>query len=108
LHLISVFQPLPYGIMKEEAELIIIDKESFGSTLARNPARAESMSRILSERRAGLDAEGERLDAAVLVRRRKDLSGQIPVQDQRFFRANIDERKVIILRTISYLKSTPL
>jgi hypothetical protein len=63
--------------MKEDAEFIIIDKESSGSTLARNPAIAESMSRILSERRAGLEAEHERLDATALERRRKGVSGQI-------------------------------
>jgi CobQ-like glutamine amidotransferase family enzyme len=67
------------------AEFIIIDKESFGSTLARNPAIAESMIRILSERRAGLDAERERLDAAALERRRKDVSGQILFRIRDFF-----------------------
>ena len=50
--------------VKEDAELIVIEKESFGSTFAQNPAIAVSLSRILSERQAGLDAERERLDAA--------------------------------------------
>lgn len=54
-----------------------ISMENFGSTLTQNPANAESLSRILSERQAGLDAEGERLDAAALERRKKDASGQM-------------------------------
>ena len=61
----------------EDAEFIVVDKESFRSTLANNPSLAESMSHILSERQAGLDAERERLDAAGVERRKKDVSGKL-------------------------------
>ena len=71
--------------VKEDAEFIVIDKESFGSTLAQNPAIAESLSRILSERQAGLDAERERLDASALERRKKDASGHILSKIREFF-----------------------
>jgi CRP-like cAMP-binding protein len=36
--------------VKEDAEFVVIEKESFVSMLAQNPAIAESMSRILSDR----------------------------------------------------------
>jgi CRP-like cAMP-binding protein len=71
--------------MKEDAELIVIDKESFGITLANNPSIAESLSHILSERQAGLDAERERLDAASLERRKKDVSVRLLSKIQDFF-----------------------
>jgi small-conductance mechanosensitive channel len=71
--------------VKEDAEFIIIEKNSFRSTLAQNPAIAESLSRILSERQAGLDAERERLDASALERRKKDASGQMLSKIREFF-----------------------
>ena len=69
----------------DDAELIVIDKESFGITLANNPSIAESMSHILSERQAGLDAERERLDAAALERRKKDVSVRLLSKIRNFF-----------------------
>jgi len=69
----------------EDAEFIVVDKESFRSTLANNPSIAESMSHILSERQAGLDAERERLDAAGLERRKKDVSGKLLSRMREFF-----------------------
>ncbi len=74
--------------VKEDAEFIVIDKESFGSTLAQNPAIAESLSQILSERQAGLDAEREKLDVAALARRKKDASGRILSKIREFFGLN--------------------
>jgi CRP-like cAMP-binding protein len=71
--------------VKEDAEFIVIEKESFRSTLAQNPDIAVSLSRILSERQAGLDAERERLDAAAFERRRKDASGQMLSKISEFF-----------------------
>jgi small-conductance mechanosensitive channel len=71
--------------VKEDAEFIVIDKTSFGSTLANNPSIAESLSHILSERQAGLDAERGRLDDASLERRRKDASGRILSKIRDFF-----------------------
>ncbi|HSQ77387.1 MAG TPA: cyclic nucleotide-binding domain-containing protein, partial [Nitrospirota bacterium] len=69
----------------EDAEFIVVDKESFSSTLANNPSIAESMSHILSERQAGLDAERERLDAAGLERRKIDVSGKLLSKMRDFF-----------------------
>ena len=69
----------------EDAEFIVVDKESFRSTLANNPSLAESMSHILSERQAGLDAERERLDAAGVERRKKDVSGKLLSKMREFF-----------------------
>ena len=71
--------------VQEDAEFIVIDKESFGSTLADNPSIAESLSHILSERQAGLDAERERLDASALERRKKDASGRMLSKIRDFF-----------------------
>jgi CRP-like cAMP-binding protein len=71
--------------VKEDAEFIVIDRESFRSTLANNPSIAESMSHILSERQAGLDAERGRLDAAGLERHRKDVSGKLLSKMREFF-----------------------
>jgi small-conductance mechanosensitive channel len=71
--------------VKEDAEFIVIEKESFGSTLAQNPAIAESLSRILAERQAGLHAGWERLDAAALERRKMDASGQMLSKIREFF-----------------------
>jgi small-conductance mechanosensitive channel/CRP-like cAMP-binding protein len=71
--------------VKEDAEFIVIDKESFGTTLVNNPSIAESLSHILSERQAGLDAERERLDAAGLARHKKDVSGRMLSKIRDFF-----------------------
>ena len=71
--------------MAEDAECIVIDKERFGSTLANNPSIAESLSRILTERQAGLDAERGRLDAAALERRNKDVSIKLLTKIRDFF-----------------------
>ncbi len=71
--------------VKEDAEFIVIDKDSFGSTLANNPSIAESLSRILSERQASLDAEHERLDASALERRKKDVSRKMLSKIKEFF-----------------------
>jgi small-conductance mechanosensitive channel/CRP-like cAMP-binding protein len=71
--------------VKDDAELIVIDKESFGFTLADNPSIAESLSHILSERQAGLDAERERLDAAALERHKKDVSVRLLSKIRYFF-----------------------
>ncbi len=72
-------------LVKEDAEFIVVDKESFRTTLANNPSIAESMSHILSERQAGLDAERERLDAAGRERRKKDVSGKLLSKRREFF-----------------------
>jgi small-conductance mechanosensitive channel/CRP-like cAMP-binding protein len=74
--------------VKEDAELIVIDKESFGITLATNPSIAESLSHILTERQAGLDAERERLDAAALERRKKEVSVRLLSKIRDFFGLN--------------------
>jgi small-conductance mechanosensitive channel/CRP-like cAMP-binding protein len=71
--------------VKDDAELVVIDKESFGVTLAKNPSIAESLSHILSERQAGLDAERERLDATALERRKKDVSVKLLSKIREFF-----------------------
>jgi small-conductance mechanosensitive channel len=72
-------------VVKEDAEFIVIDKDSFGSTLVNNPSIAESLSHILSERQAGLDAERERLDAAARERRKKDVSVKMLSKIKEFF-----------------------
>jgi branched-chain amino acid transport system substrate-binding protein len=71
--------------VQDDAEFIVVDKESFRSTLASNPSIAESMSHILSERQAGLDAERERLDAAALEWRKKDVSHRMLSKIKDFF-----------------------
>jgi len=71
--------------VKDDAEFIVVDKENFGSTLVNNPSIAESLSHILSERQAGLDAERERLDAAALERRKKDVSRKMLTKIKEFF-----------------------
>jgi CRP-like cAMP-binding protein len=72
-------------VVKEDADFIVIDKDSFGSTLINNPSIAESLSHILSERQAGLDAERERLDAAARERRKKDVSVKMLSKIKEFF-----------------------
>jgi small-conductance mechanosensitive channel/CRP-like cAMP-binding protein len=71
--------------VKEDAEFIVIYKESFRSTLANNPSIAEAMSRLLSERQAGLIAGRERLDATALERHKNDASGKLLSKIRDFF-----------------------
>jgi CRP-like cAMP-binding protein len=71
--------------VKEDAACIVIDKESFGITLANNPSIAESLSHILTERQAGLDAERERLDVAAFERHKKDVKGRLLTKIKDFF-----------------------
>lgn len=71
--------------VKEDAEFIVIDKAGFGSMLAKNPTIIESLSHILSARKASLDAERERLDAVSLERRKKDESGKMISMIRDFF-----------------------
>jgi small-conductance mechanosensitive channel/CRP-like cAMP-binding protein len=75
--------------VKEDAEFIVIDKESFTSTLVNNPSIAESLSHILSERQVGLDAEREKLDAAARARRKKDVSSKLLSKISEFFGLNL-------------------
>lgn len=69
----------------DDAELIVIDKESFGATLSNNPSIVESLSHILSERQAGLEAGRDRLDAASLERHKKDASVKMLSKIRDFF-----------------------
>jgi CRP-like cAMP-binding protein len=72
-------------LVQEDAEFIVIDKESFGDTISKNPSIAETLSRILSERQAGLIAERERLDTAAMERRKRDESGRLLSKIREFF-----------------------
>jgi CRP-like cAMP-binding protein len=72
-------------LVKEDAEFVVIDRDSFRSVLVSNPSIAESLSRILSERQAGLVARREMLDAASLERRKKDESGRLLASIREFF-----------------------
>jgi small-conductance mechanosensitive channel/CRP-like cAMP-binding protein len=71
--------------VKEDAEFVVIDRESFRSTLVHNPSIAESLSRILSERQAALLAQREKLDSAALERRKRDESGKLLHNIREFF-----------------------
>ena len=71
--------------VKEDAEFVVIDRESFRSTLVHNPSIAESLSRILSERQASLAAQREKLDSATLERRKRDESGKLLHNIREFF-----------------------
>ena len=71
--------------VKEDAEFVVIDRESFRDTLVHNPSIAESLSRILAERQAGLAAQREKLDGAALERRKRDESGQLLHNIREFF-----------------------
>ncbi|MCK9420376.1 MAG: mechanosensitive ion channel family protein [Nitrospirae bacterium] len=71
--------------VKDDAEFIVIDKESFRTTLINNPSIAENLSQILSERQAGLDTERERLDASALERRKKDDKSKLLSKMREFF-----------------------
>ena len=72
-------------LVKEDAEFVVIDKDSFGATLSNNLSIAESLSQILSERQAGLDAERDRLDTAAMERRKKDESSRMLSKIKEFF-----------------------
>jgi len=50
-----------------------------------NPSIAESLSRILAERQAGLAAQREKLDSATLERRKRDESGKLLHNIREFF-----------------------
>ena len=71
--------------VKEDAEFVVIDRESFRSTLVNNPSIAESLSRILAERQAGLAAQREKLDSATLERRKRADSGKLLHNIREFF-----------------------
>ena len=71
--------------VKEDAEFVVIDRESFRSTLVHNPSIAESLSHILSERQAALAAQREKLDSATLERRKRDESGKLLHNIREFF-----------------------
>ena len=71
--------------VKEDAEFVVIDRESFRGTLANNPSIAESLSRILAERQAALVAQREKLDTATLERRKRAESGQLLRNIREFF-----------------------
>jgi small-conductance mechanosensitive channel/CRP-like cAMP-binding protein len=71
--------------VKEDAEFVVIDRESFRGTLIHNPSIAESLSRILAERQAALAAQREKLDAVTLERRKRDESGKLLRNIREFF-----------------------
>ena len=71
--------------VKDDAEFVVIDRESFRDTLVNNPSIAESLSHILSERQAGLAAQQEKLDAAALERRKRIESGRLLHNIRQFF-----------------------
>jgi len=72
--------------VKNDAEFIVVDKESFKTTLVNNSSIAENLSQILSAHQAGLDAERERPDTSALERRKKDESGKMLSKIKDFFR----------------------
>jgi len=72
-------------LVTEDAEFIVIDKQSFTSTLIHNPSIAESLSHILSERQAGLDAEKEKLDTEAFSHRKKAASSKLLAKIRNFF-----------------------
>ena len=71
--------------VKEDAEFVVIDRESFRGTLVHNPSIAESLSHILSERQADLAAQREKLDSATLERRKRVESGKLLRNIREFF-----------------------
>jgi small-conductance mechanosensitive channel/CRP-like cAMP-binding protein len=71
--------------VREDAEFVVIDRESFRGTLVHNPSIAESLSRILAERQAALAAQREKLDAVTLERRKRDESGKLLHNIREFF-----------------------
>ena len=71
--------------VKEDAEFVVIDRESFRDTLVRNPSIAESLSAILAERQADTAAKREKIDAITLARRKRDESGRLLQNMRQFF-----------------------
>lgn len=71
--------------VKDDAEFIVVDRDNFRSVLVKNPSIAESMSHILAERQAGLDAQREKLDSAAVARRKQDASGKLLHNIRNFF-----------------------
>ncbi len=71
--------------VKDDAEFVVIDRESFRGALVNSPSIAESLSNILSERQAALTVQRERLDAAALERRKRDESGKLLRNIREFF-----------------------
>lgn len=71
--------------VNEDAEFVVIDRESFRDTLVHNPSIAESLSRILAERQAALAAQREKLDTVALELRRRDESGTLLRNIRAFF-----------------------
>ncbi len=71
--------------VQEDAEFVVIDRESFRGTLINNPSIAESLSHILSERQAALAAQREKLDSAALEKRKRDESGKLLHNIREFF-----------------------
>jgi small-conductance mechanosensitive channel/CRP-like cAMP-binding protein len=71
--------------VKEDAEFVVIDRENFRSIIVNNPSIAESLSRILAERQAGLAAQREKLDTSAAERRRQDESGKLLRNIRQFF-----------------------
>jgi small-conductance mechanosensitive channel len=71
--------------VKDDAEFVVIDRESFRSTLVHNPSIAETLSHILSERQASLAAQREKMDSATLERRKRDASGKLLHNIREFF-----------------------
>lgn len=71
--------------VKEDAEFMVIDRESFRNILINNPPIAETLSRILSERQAGLAAQREKLDVVLLEKRKREESGKLLHNIREFF-----------------------
>jgi CRP-like cAMP-binding protein len=71
--------------VKEDAEFVVIDRENFRSIIVNNPSIAESLSRILAERQAGLAEQREKLDTCAAERRRQDESGKLLRNIRQFF-----------------------
>jgi small-conductance mechanosensitive channel len=69
----------------EDAEFVVIDRESFRDVLVSNPSIAESLSNILAERQAGLLAQREKMDVFTVERRRQDESGKLLRNIREFF-----------------------
>lgn len=71
--------------VREDAEFVVIDRESFRSILENEPSIAESLSHILAERQAGLEAQREKLDTAATVRRKEDAKSRMLMNIREFF-----------------------
>jgi CRP-like cAMP-binding protein len=69
----------------EDAEFVVIDRENFRNVLVNNPSIAESLSRILAERQAGLAVQREKLDTAALEHRKQDEFGKLLRNIREFF-----------------------